>query len=74
MTLIHTDAADLPDELYRLVQQCADTFRQFIDIGCHAFCLSGYLHDEECVRFARWVRPILVARNPGRMPDVPVSV
>lgn len=55
-------------------QQCADTFQQFIDIGCHSFGLSGYLHDEECVRLARWVRPILAARHPGRMPDVPVSV
>ena len=48
-------------------QQCADTLQQFIDVGCHSFCLSGYLHDEEATRFAQWVRPLLMARNPGRM-------
>jgi hypothetical protein len=26
------------------------------------------LHDEEVTRFARWVRPILAARNGDRMP------
>ena len=50
-------------------QQCADTLQQFIDIGCHSFCLSGYLHDEEATRFANWVRPILARQNPGRMPE-----
>ena len=30
--------------------QCADTLQQFIDAGCHSFCLSGYLHDEEAER------------------------
>lgn len=50
-------------------QQCADTLQQFIDIGCHSFCLSGYLHDEEAARFARWVRPLLAKKNPGRMPE-----
>ncbi len=53
-------------------QQCADTLQQFIDIGCHSFCLSGYLHDEEAARFARWVRPLLAERNPGRMPALPL--
>lgn len=48
-------------------EQCADTLQQFIDLGCHSFCLSGYLHDEEAERFARLVRPILADRNPGRM-------
>ncbi|MGE5510424.1 MAG: LLM class flavin-dependent oxidoreductase [Bacteroidota bacterium] len=48
-------------------QQCADTLQRFIDIGCHSFCLSGYLHDAECERFDRMVRPILAERNPGRM-------
>lgn len=48
-------------------RQCADTIQQFIDLGCRSFCLSGYLHDEEATRFARWVRPLLVERNPGRM-------
>jgi len=47
--------------------QCADVLQQFIDIGCHSFCLSGYLHDEECWRFKNWVRPILAERNRGRM-------
>jgi alkanesulfonate monooxygenase len=48
-------------------QQCADTLQQFIDVGCHSFCLSGYLHHEEAARFAKWVRPLLLERNPGRM-------
>ncbi len=48
-------------------RQCADTLQQFIDIGCHSFCLSGYLHDAEAERFARLVRPILAQRNRGRM-------
>jgi alkanesulfonate monooxygenase len=49
-------------------QQCAATLQQFIDLGCISFCLSGYLHDEEATRFARWVRPLLAERNQGRMP------
>ena len=48
-------------------QQCAATLQQFIDAGCHSFCLSGYLHDEEAERFGRLIRPLLVQRNPGRM-------
>lgn len=48
--------------------QCAAVLQRFIDIGCHSFCLSGYLHDAEAARFGRWVRPILAARNPGRLP------
>ena len=47
--------------------QCADTLQQFIDLGCSSFCLSGYLHDQEAARFARWVRPLLADRNAGRM-------
>lgn len=47
--------------------QCAATLQQFIDLGCSSFCLSGYLHDEEAARFARWVRPLLIERNPGRV-------
>jgi alkanesulfonate monooxygenase len=47
--------------------QCADTLQQFIDAGCHSFCLSGYLHDEEAERFGRLIRPILVANNRGRL-------
>ena len=46
--------------------QCAATLQQFIDAGCHSFCLSGYLHDEEAERFGRLVRPILVETNRGR--------
>ncbi|MCB1740614.1 MAG: LLM class flavin-dependent oxidoreductase [Gammaproteobacteria bacterium] len=45
-------------------EQCAATLQQFIDAGCHSFCLSGYLHDEEAERFGRLVRPLLVERNP----------
>ncbi len=47
--------------------QCAAVLQRFIDIGCHSFCLSGYLHDEEAERFGRLVRPILMERNAGRM-------
>lgn len=48
-------------------EQCADVLQGYIDIGCHSFCLSGYLHDAEAERFKRLVRPILAERNPGRM-------
>lgn len=48
-------------------EQCADVLQNYIDAGCSSFCLSGYLHDEEAARFAAMVRPILSARNPGRM-------
>jgi alkanesulfonate monooxygenase len=48
-------------------RQCVDTLQQFVDLGCHSFCLSGYLHDAEAERFARLVRPLLAERNPGRM-------
>ena len=27
----------------------------------------GVMHDEEAARFARWVRPLLLERNAGRM-------
>ena len=47
--------------------QCAATLQQFIDAGCHSFCLSGYLHDEEAERFGRLVRPILAGNNRGRL-------
>ena len=47
--------------------QCAAMLQQFIDAGCHSFCLSGYLHDQEAERFGRLVRPILVANNGGRL-------
>jgi alkanesulfonate monooxygenase len=47
--------------------QCAAALQRFIDVGCHSFCLSGYLHDEEATRFAKWVRPILAERNGARM-------
>lgn len=53
-------------------QQCADTLQQYIDLGCHSFCLSGYLHDEEAERFARLVRPLLAERNGARMPALPL--
>jgi alkanesulfonate monooxygenase len=48
-------------------EQCADVLQRYIDIGCHSFCLSGYLHDAEAERFHKWVRPILEERNEGRM-------
>jgi alkanesulfonate monooxygenase len=48
-------------------QQCAGVLQQYIDIGCHSFCLSGYLHDDEACRFKKMIRPILAERNKGRM-------
>lgn len=48
-------------------EQCAKTLQDYIDIGCHSFCLSGYLHDEEAERFGKWVRPLLFEKNPDRM-------
>src|SRR6201994_4036237 len=47
--------------------QCASTLQQFIDAGCHSFCLSGYLHDEEAERFGRLIRPVLAENNRGRL-------
>lgn len=47
-------------------EQCAATLQQFIDIGCHSFCLSGWLHDEEAERFGRLVLPLIRRNNPGR--------
>lgn len=40
-------------------QQVAATLQEFVDVGCHSFCLSGYPHHEEAVRFGEWVRPLL---------------
>lgn len=48
-------------------EQCAAQLQEFIDAGCQSFCLSGYLHDEEARRFKALVRPLLAARNPGRI-------
>lgn len=48
-------------------EQCAGVLQRYIDAGCHSFCLSGYLHDDEARRFHRWVRPILAERNRGRL-------
>jgi len=48
-------------------EQCAATLQDFIDLGCHSFCLSGYLHDEEAERFGKWVMPLLRERNKERM-------
>ena len=48
-------------------EQCAETLQSYIDIGCHSFCLSGYLHDDEAIRFGKWVKPILEEKNPKRV-------
>lgn len=48
-------------------EQCAAQLQEFIDAGCHSFCLSGYLHDQEARRFQALVRPLLAARNADRM-------
>jgi alkanesulfonate monooxygenase len=45
--------------------QCAATLQQFIDVGCHSFCLSGWLHDEEAERFGRLVLPLIRRNNPA---------
>lgn len=47
-------------------EQCAATLQRFIDVGCHSFCLSGYLHDDEAERFGASVLPLVKANNPGR--------
>ena len=46
--------------------QCADVIQKYIDVGCHSFCLGGFLHDEEATRFDKLVRPILADRNKAR--------
>lgn len=51
--------------------QCADVIQRFIEAGCHSFCFSGYRHDEEAERFGRLVRPLVDARNPGRVAGGP---
>lgn len=50
--------------------QCAAVMQRFIDAGCQSFCLSGYLHDDEARRFGQMVRPLIAARNRGRMAEV----
>jgi alkanesulfonate monooxygenase len=40
-------------------KQVAGTLREFVDVGCREFCLSGYPHDEEAARFGRQVMPLL---------------
>ncbi|MFM9939982.1 MAG: LLM class flavin-dependent oxidoreductase [Hyphomicrobiaceae bacterium] len=47
-------------------EQCAGVLQRFIDVGCHSFCLSGWLHDEEAERFGRLVLPVVRRNNPGR--------
>ncbi|HRD77511.1 MAG TPA: LLM class flavin-dependent oxidoreductase [Hyphomicrobiaceae bacterium] len=47
-------------------EQCAATLQTFIDLGCHSFCLSGWLHDEEAERFGRLVLPLVRKANPTR--------
>ena len=37
-----------------LPSSAPSTLQSFIDLGCHSFCMSGYLHDEEAGRFGRW--------------------
>jgi alkanesulfonate monooxygenase len=38
-------------------EQVAGTIREYIDLGCTSFCLSGYPHDEEAERFGELVLP-----------------
>ncbi len=46
-------------------EQCAATLQQFIDAGCHSFCLSGWRHDEEAERFGQLVLPLIRRNNLG---------
>ena len=48
-------------------EQCAATLQEFIDVGCRSFCLSGYPHDEEAMRFGRLVKPLLLKQNQALM-------
>lgn len=41
-------------------QQVAAQLREFIEVGCTGFCLSGYPHHEEAERFGRMVMPLLM--------------
>ena len=41
-------------------QQVAAQLREFIEVGCTGFCLSGYPHHEEAERFGRLVMPLLM--------------
>jgi alkanesulfonate monooxygenase len=38
-------------------EQVTATIREFIEVGCSEFCLSGYPHHEEAERFGRLVMP-----------------
>ncbi|WP_137921044.1 LLM class flavin-dependent oxidoreductase [Hydrogenophaga sp. 2FB] len=42
-------------------EQVANQLREFIDVGCSGFCLSGYPHAEEAEIFGRLVMPLLRA-------------
>ena len=42
-------------------EQVAQTLQEFVDAGCHSFCLSGYPHHDEAVRFGEQIRPLLVS-------------
>jgi len=48
-------------------EQCAAQLQEFIDAGCHSFCLYGYPHDDEAQRFKQLVRPLLAGLNAGLM-------
>ncbi|HSV60749.1 MAG TPA: LLM class flavin-dependent oxidoreductase [Variovorax sp.] len=41
-------------------QQVAAQLREFVEVGCTGFCLSGYPHHEEAERFGRLVMPLLM--------------
>ena len=43
--------------------QVAATLEEFVAAGCSDFCLSGYRHDEEAVRFGRDVLPHFASRT-----------
>ena len=44
-------------------EQCAAQLQEFIDVGCHSFCLSGFPHAQEATRFNALVRPLIENRN-----------
>lgn len=41
-------------------EQVAAQLREFVEVGCTGFCLSGYPHHEEAERFGRLVMPLLM--------------
>jgi alkanesulfonate monooxygenase len=52
--------------------QVAAQLREFIEVGCSGFCLSGFPHHEEAERFGRLVMPLLAQQHEARAGSGPV--